>query len=509
MMGSLFMLFVIEMWLHSKTGGHSHGNEFGGHAPPPGIQAAPMQAMQAMQGRRSFDSQKTMLTIRDDKRGWVESQYPGNNSFEFSKDHELEPRSEMPPWFIVFYEQYVRQREEMVTMVNRAMPALPNYQQQAPAQASGLGEVSYFDEDLEAAEVDPMVLKKQSMQITMIEGGILFHSIFVGMTISITADGFVVLLIAIVFHQAFEGLGLGSRIAAVPYPSNSWKPWALVVAFGTTCPIGQAIGLATRNSYDPNSALGLILVGVCNAISSGLLIYAALVDLLAEDFLSEEASRNLTGKDKTVAFIYVLLGAGKTSSSLFLENHANSLPSWYVYCRRFCLSMLCVLSINALAIIFHTWGPLPWHVPNFITLASLACGSFLFSSIVYHYLYRSTSLVRDDACHDATNIVDQGVLVLYGSSIYNSKNGATIHSLMWSLIVVMTACNQLPITYACISRLSVVSGRKSVALVEYRVLCPGQAQRLCTGRYSNPATPKDRDHAVNRSPCLPQATQER
>jgi hypothetical protein len=39
------------------------------------------------------------------------------------------------------------------------------------------------------------------------------------------------------------------------------------------------------------------------------LIYAALVDLLAEDFLSEEASHNLTGKDKTRAFIYVLLGA--------------------------------------------------------------------------------------------------------------------------------------------------------------------------------------------------------
>ena len=115
-------------------------------------------------------------------------------------------------------------------------------------------------------------------------GGILFHSIFVGMTISITNSGFVTLLVAIIFHQAFEGLGLGARIAAVPYPQGSWKPWLLVVAFGTTCPIGQAIGLATRNAYDPNSAFGLIMVGTMNAISSGLLLYAALVDLLAEDF---------------------------------------------------------------------------------------------------------------------------------------------------------------------------------------------------------------------------------
>ncbi|KAJ8118056.1 hypothetical protein OPT61_g883 [Boeremia exigua] len=304
MMGSLFILFVVEMWLNAKTGGHSHGsatgNEFAGGAPPPGIQAAMNNSMQK---RNSYDSQRTMLTIRDDKKGWVDNTYPTGN-FSFKDHDEMEPRSEMPPWFIVFYEQYVRQREEMMNMVNRTMPPLPSY----PQEKSSETQVSYFDEDVEQA-VDPLVLKKQSMQITLIEGGILFHSVFVGMTVSITADGFIVLLIAIVFHQMFEGLGLGSRIAAVPYPRGSWKPWALVVAFGTTAPIGQAIGLFTRSSYDPNSAFGLIIVGVFNAISSGLLIYAALVDLLAEDFLSEEASHNLTGRDKTQAFTYVLMGA--------------------------------------------------------------------------------------------------------------------------------------------------------------------------------------------------------
>lgn len=42
--------------------------------------------------------------------------------------------------------------------------------------------------------------------------------------------------------------------------------------------------------------------------SSGLLLYAATVDLLAEDFLSEEAQHTLTKKDKITAFSYVLLG---------------------------------------------------------------------------------------------------------------------------------------------------------------------------------------------------------
>jgi zinc transporter ZupT len=311
MMGSLFILFVIEMWLNAKTGGHSHGSatgqEFaGGQAP-----ATRMQGPPQFQRTNSYDSQKTMMTTQNDKGGWTEQSYPVEEFPYKSPSDELEPKSEMPPWFIVFYGQYIRQRDEMLATINRAMPAVPNYQQQQAPQGQQASD-SYFDDDVEQA-VDPLVLKKQSMQITLIEGGILFHSVFVGMTISITADGFIVLLIAIVFHQMFEGLGLGTRIADVPYPRNSWKPWALVVAFGSTAPIGQAIGLFTRGSYDPNSAFGLIIVGVFNAISSGLLIYAALVDLLAEDFLSEEAQHTMTGKTKTTAFIYVLLGAAGMS----------------------------------------------------------------------------------------------------------------------------------------------------------------------------------------------------
>jgi hypothetical protein len=79
-------------------------------------------------------------------------------------------------------------------------------------------------------------------------------------------------------------------------------------------------------------------VGVFNAISSGLLIYAALVDLLAEDFLSEEAQHTLRGKDKKMAFFYVILGAGKmitihTITQLLTQR------SRYVRDRCLCLSL--------------------------------------------------------------------------------------------------------------------------------------------------------------------------
>jgi hypothetical protein len=58
-----------------------------------------------------------------------------------------------------------------------------------------------------------------------------------------------------------------------------------------------------------------VLQVLTDSSSSGLLLYAALVDLLAEDFLSEEANRTLKKKDRVMAFFWVILG-GKGSLPL-------------------------------------------------------------------------------------------------------------------------------------------------------------------------------------------------
>ncbi|PUU82535.1 Zinc/iron permease [Tuber borchii] len=152
--------------------------------------------------------------------------------------------------------------------------------------------------------------QKNLLQVMLLEAGILFHSVFIGMALSVaTGSNFVVLLIAITFHQTFEGLALGSRIAGLKaLDSGSWKPWLMCLAYGTTTPIGQAIGLATRKLYDPASQTGLLMVGIMNAISSGLLLFAGLVELLAEDFLSDESYAVLTGKRRFQACVAVAAG---------------------------------------------------------------------------------------------------------------------------------------------------------------------------------------------------------
>jgi zinc transporter 1/2/3 len=152
--------------------------------------------------------------------------------------------------------------------------------------------------------------RKQLLQCLLLEAGILFHSVFIGMALSVaTGTSFAVLLVAISFHQTFEGFALGSRISAIQFPAGSMKPWLMSLAYGTTTPVGQAIGLAIHTLYDPASQIGLLTVGFMNAISSGLLLFAGLVELLAEDFLSDESYVTLRGKRRLQACASVVSGA--------------------------------------------------------------------------------------------------------------------------------------------------------------------------------------------------------
>ncbi|MCJ1284986.1 hypothetical protein MMC26_004323 [Xylographa opegraphella] len=153
--------------------------------------------------------------------------------------------------------------------------------------------------------------QKLLLQCLLLEAGILFHSIFIGIALSVsTGPPFLVLLTAIALHQTFEGLALGSRIAALAFAPASPRPWLMALAYGATTPLGQAVGLAVHGLYDPAGEAGLLMVGVMNAVSSGLLLFAGLVELLAEDFLSMESYEVLRGGRRGGAWGAVVGGAG-------------------------------------------------------------------------------------------------------------------------------------------------------------------------------------------------------
>ncbi len=102
-----------------------------------------------------------------------------------------------------------------------------------------------------------------------------------------------------------HGVGLWVHVCLSPSPS--------LTSAQLTClcstPIGQALGLATHQLYAPDSEFGLILVGTMNAISSGLLVFASLIELLAEDFLSDHSWAVMQGRKRVYACLLVLFGA--------------------------------------------------------------------------------------------------------------------------------------------------------------------------------------------------------
>ncbi|PGG98569.1 hypothetical protein AJ79_08822 [Helicocarpus griseus UAMH5409] len=163
------------------------------------------------------------------------------------------------------------------------------------------------------AAISSQAAQKQLLQCLLLEAGILFHSVFIGMALSVaTGTSFLVLLVAISFHQTFEGFALGARIASlIPalFPASSPKPWLMALAYGATTPLGQAIGLGVHNLYDPGSTTGLLMVGMTNAFSSGLLLFAGLVELLAEDFLSDRSYETLRGRSRIEACLAAAAGA--------------------------------------------------------------------------------------------------------------------------------------------------------------------------------------------------------
>lgn len=145
----------------------------------------------------------------------------------------------------------------------------------------------------------------------ILEFGVIFHSIFIGLTLAVAGDEFNVLYIVLVFHQTFEGLGLGSRLAQAAWPkSKGWLPWVLGTAYGFTTPIAIAAGLGFRETFEPGSPTTLIVNGVFDSISAGILIYTGLVELMAHEFMFNQEMRRSSIKMVLFAFGCMCVGAG-------------------------------------------------------------------------------------------------------------------------------------------------------------------------------------------------------
>lgn len=165
-----------------------------------------------------------------------------------------------------------------------------------------------YDEE-DDSHARQMAFRQQIAAFLILEFGVIFHSVVIGLNLGVVGDEFSTLYPVLVFHQSFEGLGIGARMSAIPFKPGSWLPWLLCAAYGLTTPLAIAIGLGVRTTYNPNSFTANVVSGVLDSMSAGILIYTGLVELLARDFLFNPMR---TKDNKRLAFmvVCVLLGTG-------------------------------------------------------------------------------------------------------------------------------------------------------------------------------------------------------
>uniref|UniRef100_K7M5W1 Uncharacterized protein n=1 Tax=Glycine max TaxID=3847 RepID=K7M5W1_SOYBN len=159
---------------------------------------------------------------------------------------------------------------------------------------------SHHRDDVENTVVRHVVVSQ------VLELGIVSHSMIIGLSLGVSQSPCTMkaLIVALSFHQFFEGFVLGGCISQTQFKTLS----ATIMScfFALTTPLGVA---SVFNPYSPGA---LITEGILDSLSAGILVYMALVDLIAADFLSKKMPCNF--RLQIICYCLLFLGAGLMSS---------------------------------------------------------------------------------------------------------------------------------------------------------------------------------------------------
>ncbi|RUS34027.1 ZIP zinc transporter-domain-containing protein [Jimgerdemannia flammicorona] len=150
--------------------------------------------------------------------------------------------------------------------------------------------------------------ERKKISTYILEVGVATHSVIIGIALGVSSKNeFTGLLIALVFHQFFEGFALGARIAEV-YTRSVLAAFMSLIYVLTT-PLGIAIGIGISSTYNPNSTTALLTQGIFDSISAGILLYMAFVNLIAIEFTQNMRMHELGTRTKVSYYLAMYSGA--------------------------------------------------------------------------------------------------------------------------------------------------------------------------------------------------------
>ncbi|KAK8134093.1 hypothetical protein PG984_006105 [Apiospora sp. TS-2023a] len=207
------------------------------------------------------------------------------------------------------------------------------------------------------------------VNVVILELGIVFHSILIGLTLVVAGDSFfITLFIVILFHQMFEGIALGTRIADIRQPEAStsttnespvpsanpktevsssgnsssslvtpsssnrlslWKKLSMAAIFSITTPIGMAIGIGVLQRFNGQDPATLIAIGTLDAVSAGVLLWVGIVEMWAHDWVSKDGELFNAGAVQTACASVGLLAVPALVESRTPDSQrGEGYPSW-------------------------------------------------------------------------------------------------------------------------------------------------------------------------------------
>ncbi|KAH7836964.1 hypothetical protein Vadar_007941 [Vaccinium darrowii] len=122
----------------------------------------------------------------------------------------------------------------------------------------------------EGKTAEEVVKMKQRLVSQVLEIGIIFHSVIIGVTMGMSQNQCTIrpLVAALAFHQIFEGMGLGGCIAQAGFSFGTTAYMCFM--FSVTTPMGIVLGMIifSLTGYDDSNPNALILEGLLGSLSS-------------------------------------------------------------------------------------------------------------------------------------------------------------------------------------------------------------------------------------------------
>ncbi|CAO3615591.1 unnamed protein product [Cunninghamella blakesleeana] len=157
-------------------------------------------------------------------------------------------------------------------------------------------------------EHDQEDLSIRSISTLLLEFGIAIHSVIIGVTLGTSSESsFIVIFIALIFHQFFEGIALGTRINEINIKSSWMKPLIMGLIFIIMTPIGIGIGIGVRFAMNVQSLL--VSQAILDSISAGILLYNAYVSLMSVEISHSAKFRQYSFGKKSICLISMYIGA--------------------------------------------------------------------------------------------------------------------------------------------------------------------------------------------------------